>query len=293
MLKSTYAKCFNRKFFFKPSIRKYFSATKFLNDFYIYRKKIDPAFSYELWAIELGFKSKSTLRMISIGERNLSEDFIEIFSSKEKFEQIDKEYFLLLAKLNAAKNIQMKKIYLDRLSEISTYSEQKTEIKNIQLFLSDLNLMRTQVLIAYNDFEATSVNIKKILGLSSNELNKVIHDLESMGLIQSYQSESRPDKIWKTTSKFFSVTDEAYNEAMNLYHFNTTKEASKAIFREEFCQKFKSLSMALSDTDFTELNEMLDLFNNKLKIKYGRGPLQNKRIYKVNLQAYPVSKKLE
>lgn len=277
----------------KPSIRKYFSGSKFLTDYYNYRKQSTDQFSYEVWTIELGLKSKSTLRMIVRGERVITENFVELFSKFEKLDPTDKEYFLVLAKSQNTKNIAMKKFYLDKLAELSICSIPKAEIKNVQLFLSDLNLMKTQVLIAYTDFEATEKNIRHLLDLNKHETQKILKTLEAMGLIQATESEAKEKLVWKTTSKFFSVTDEAHREAMNLYHRSTMHESLKAISLQETYQKFKSLNLALSDSDFIELNEMLSLFSNKLKNKYGDGPLKTKRLFKINLQAYPVSKKLE
>lgn len=277
----------------KPIIRRYFSGIKYLTDYYDYRKKADHFFSYELWAAELGLKSKSTLRMICKGERNISEDFIEIFSAKEKLNSFEKEYFIILSRLQNNKNTQIKKIYLDKLAELSLYSDERAEIKNIQLFLSDLNLMKAQVIIAFIDFEANSNNIKKLLNINSHQFNKIIRTLESMNLIEPYFKETTDEKFWKTTSRFFSVTDEAYLEAMNLYHLNTTKETAHAIVNQDLYKKFKSLNIALSESDFIELNQMMDNFNNKLKVKYGDGPLRGKRLYKINLQAYPVSQKYD
>lgn len=48
----------------QPSIRSYLSANHYLKDYYHYRKNIDGKFSYDVWAKELGLKSRSGVRMV-------------------------------------------------------------------------------------------------------------------------------------------------------------------------------------------------------------------------------------
>jgi hypothetical protein len=76
---------------------------------------------------------------------------------------------------------------------------------------------------------------------------------------------------------------------MRLYHEQTTKEAVEVLRHLEVNQKFKSLNIALSSEDYLEVHAMVDFFINKVKIKYGKSKLKGKKIYKINLQAYPVS----
>ncbi len=42
----------------RPVLRTYLNIVRYLNDYYLYRRRKDPSFSYELWAAELGFKAK-------------------------------------------------------------------------------------------------------------------------------------------------------------------------------------------------------------------------------------------
>lgn len=277
----------------QPQIRRYLTGTQYLNDVFQFKKKNDHSFSYEIWAAQLGFKSKSTLRMICKGERNISDDFVELFSAKERFSIDEKDYFYLLAKIQNCRNSELKKIYLDKLAELSLFSEQKADIKNIQEFLSDVNLMKTLVVIAFDDFEANEKNIRQLFGFTKADYDVIMHKLESMELIQSYLFEGQIDKLWKTTNKYFSVTDEAHDLAMTVYHQQTAREFVDQLKIVDVNRKIKSLNMALSIEDYQELANMMDLFVNKMKNKYGKTQLKGKRLYKINLQAYPVSEEWE
>lgn len=71
----------------KPKVFDYLSGISFLQDYYNYRKRTERLFSFEIWTSELGFKSKSFLKMILSGDRQVTEDFIveyECLSSLKK-----------------------------------------------------------------------------------------------------------------------------------------------------------------------------------------------------------------
>jgi uncharacterized protein (TIGR02147 family) len=283
----------NQKEKFKPRIQTFTSAASYLCAFYDYRKAIESRFSYDLWAQEIGFKSKSTLRSICHGQRNVSLQFVELFSHKEKFSSQEIEYFLLLAKIHNTDNISLKKIYLDKIAEQMDLSHKKTEVKQSLQFLTDPVLSKIQLLISFEDFVASESNLKKLLGLDILKVRRALRLLEELNLTESYFTEDKKEKMWRSRAKYFSVSGEMHREAMNIFHLQTLQEAQQAVKMTTMSKKFKSLFFSLSENDFKDLEDTLSLFSNKLKVKYGNNFIKKKKLYKINFQVYPVTEECD
>ncbi|MBO9668017.1 MAG: DUF4423 domain-containing protein [Bdellovibrio sp.] len=61
----------------KPVVFEYLDAYQYLQDYYAFRKKLDAGFSYESWAVELNFNSRSFLRMMIYGKKKLTDKVVE------------------------------------------------------------------------------------------------------------------------------------------------------------------------------------------------------------------------
>lgn len=277
----------------RPRILTFTSAANYLCAFYEYRKKLDSKFSYEVWAQEIGFKSKSTLRTICNGQRNVSTQFVELFSHKEKLTNKEMEYFFLLAKIHNTQNISLKKMYLDKIAEQMDLSDKKVDVEKSLKFLSDPILSQIQLIISFEDFVSTEMNLKQILNIESSKLREALKTLEELDLIEGYFTENKKEKMWKSKAKYFSVTGEIHQEAMNLFHQQTLREAEQVLKMSSLAKRFKSLFFSLSQDDYKDLEETLDLFSNKLKVKYGNNFLKHKKLYKINFQVYPVTDEYE
>lgn len=277
----------------KRQLKSYLSINEYLIDYYESKKAIDEKFSYEIWATQLNFKSKSSLRMMCIGRRNISDKFIDSFIKEENLSESDSGYFLLLAKLQSAKTAGLKKIYLEKIAELTDISFKKIEIKNASDFLSSPVMVIVQMLTAFTDFNATESSLKKITGLESQKIKTALIKLCELDLIESYSTEVSSEICYRTKAKYFSVSSQLQKEATNIFHLATLKEVEKIIQQDIFDKRIKSLYFSMSKKEYSEFTEMVNQFVNKLKIQYGNEQLKNKKLYKINLQAYPVTDTLE
>jgi uncharacterized protein (TIGR02147 family) len=283
----------NKSQLLKPKIRTYSSAAKYLTDYYNYRKELDAQFSYEIWSHELTFKSRSTLRLICHGLRNVSVAFIDLFKASENLNAKEIEHFLLLAKLQNTQNLTLKKIYLDNIFENLDMSDKKVEIKNSLKFLSNPLLSKIQLLISFSDFVATEENLKNILKISLSKTQKALIELESLKLVESYIPENSHVKLYRSHAHYFSITAATDQQAIDLYHQKSLDEVKTVLQQDVLKKKMKSLLFSLSEDDYEELADTLDSFANKLKVKYGNNFLKHKKLYKINFQAYPVTDEYE
>jgi len=275
-----------------PNINTYISAYKYLSDYYEYRKNLDSKFSYELWSVELGFKSKSSVNMICRGQKIISDSLIQSFSDKVGLNPAQKDYFYLLANYQNAKKPVLKRAYLDKIIEQVDNSVNTTDLKNHIQFLSSPALPILQLLISFKDFKATEAKIKEITGIKSKKLNEHFQVLEKLGLAQKVCVETEKDPVWVSNIKYFKISNKVQNEASNMFHQATTKEALEILNLKEDMRKFKSIFFSMNKENYADLSQDFDDFFAKIKFKYGNDFLLDKQLFKVNLQVYPVTKKL-
>lgn len=276
-----------------PIIQSFMTAHKYLNCYYLYRKKNDSKFSYEIWAAELGFKSKSSMRMMCFGKRNISNLFINRFSKKNSLTEADKDYFYLLAQYQNTKISSLKKIYLDKIIEKCNAQSNFLEIKNYVQFLSSPSLPILQLIISFKDLKASEETLKKVTGLNLKTLASYLKILEDLGFITSFSNESEKTKIWTSRVQNFNIPDKFSDEALKMYHMNTADEAKSILNSQIESKKFKSLFVSLSEQDYKSFTEDVETFISRMMLKYANNFIKNKKLYKANFQVYPVTEKFD
>lgn len=266
-----------------PQIKKYTQLTQYLQDYFDYRKSLDSRFSFDVWAAELGFKSRSYMRMLTRGERTMTPKFIHIFSEKMNFSDSEIHHLTLLASYSKARSESQKKIYQEKLLESIETDENQHGIKDYVQFLSSPNLSVLLLLISFDDVEATNANLRKLLDISAPDLNKNLKILQKLGLIEL------KNKIWVSNYKSFKLEGGTKDKAYHQFHQNTFKEAQEVLNSNEEFKRFRSIYFSLAECDSEGFKSEIENFMTKLKRKYGTNYIQDKRLLKLNLQFYPVS----
>lgn len=85
-----------------PDLFNYIDLHSFLEDYYEFRKKTQPGWSYTVWARGLELKSPSTLIMLVHGQRNPGKELIDRMVKHFRFTRRESEYFRSLAALKKA-----------------------------------------------------------------------------------------------------------------------------------------------------------------------------------------------
>ena len=101
----------------KISIFTYEDFRKFLEDKFNELKAEKPVYSYRYFSKKAGFASPNFLKLVILGERNLTKESIQKFSNALGLNQKEYEYFENLVFLNQSKTMQEKRFYFENLSK--------------------------------------------------------------------------------------------------------------------------------------------------------------------------------
>ena len=163
------------------------------------------------------------------------------------------------------------------------------EVKEYQKFLASPQLAQIFLLLTFDDIEATSAYLQKVTGFSAAKIKQSLALLEKLGMAQT-KKENRL-VIWTASSKSFKISDRTHDKSILSFHKKTLDEAEQALKTNPHFRHFRSVYFGVTDEDIDILKHEFEIFLNKMKKKFGSGSIKNKRLVKLNLNAYPVSHK--
>lgn len=250
------------------SITSYDSASSFLKDYFLQKKKKNSKFSIRSWSSKMGLKSHGALQQIINGKRhlpkrylpqvasslNLSDDELKYLDALLDYEksktQSEKSYFL--KKLEKLKPI----VFEDRFRQINSYQFFKNPLHSILLslmrregFKLDIDKIKNTLCFKVTDYELQDViqrlvdlkliaiNGEKVIVADYHIRNKI--DIPSKAVQRFHQKMSliARDQVVKQ-----SVESREYNSVSFNIKKSSIKEAKKRIrnFMNEFLEDFST-----------------------------------------------------
>lgn len=266
-----------------PQVWHFHKATEFLKAHYDFRKKLDPGFSYDAWSAELGYKSRSFVKMVVSGQRSLTAEFIQNFSESVKFSPEDSYYFTLIVSHEQAESDYERALFLDKIFEHRGQRKHLQILENQDEFLLDVHLPKIFLLLGFKDIQKTPQYLAEIMGGDVSSMQMRLEKLATLGLIV-FQ-----DGQWEPIDESFRVPSKFGNHALQTYHNSSLTEAMAAQKMEKSLRRFRSLLLPLGATEFNDLMTDIEALIGKSIEKYNHKELQNRRLYKMNINIHPVT----
>lgn len=270
-----------------PKIYQFISAITYLTAIYNYRKQENTGFTYESWAAELGFKSRSFLKMIISDERNITPHFINVFSESMNFSLQEKNYFSLIAGFDRCENEEEQKYYLDRIHQIQGQQKDLPILDDYEEFLSSKTLPILLLSLSFKDIDRSVHGISTLLQISTQETLDQLQFLEKMKLAKNEQGQ------WFSTNSSFKIPKKMGCEALKTYHNNSLLQAMAAQELPSDQRTFRSSLIPLSKEDYLNLLQDIEALIHRTLAKYDTDLLTNKQIYRLNINLIPAVSKTE
>ncbi len=282
----------------KPKVYEYLDVGLFLQDYYQYRKAIRQGFSYEKWADELSFKSRSFLRMMVLGKKKLTPNLVEslaqtLFSQKE-----EQEYFFCLVKYSQASGVKERHIFGQKMMQILKNHNQPTLISGDDSFTSDPIYARLLSLFSYPDIEKSLQVLSQLISQDEEITLRALTSLESWGHIKKlaggigHDATAAAELRWASNVGMFKVADNKGSKSIHQFHEKSLKEAIRAFEMPTSVRSYKSLLLPMTSEDFVVFNEMLNEFSKEQMARHNPREYRGKRVYQVNFNIYPVTEEL-
>lgn len=268
-----------------PNIFTYFNYREFLEDFYNEQKLLIKAFSFQYFANKAGFKSKSFIKHVIDGKKNLTTDSIEKLNNVLKLKDKSFSYFADLVAFNQTTSIQQRNFYFEKLSQYNKRSAARTVLNQQYDIYSKWYFNAIRELIITTDFNDDYERLGKMLkpAITATNARDAVKLLLRLGFIK------KKDARYVQCDPVITTGDEVRSLAISNFHIQNLAMAASSIESVESCARdISCLVVGLSDDGFALVKSEIQKFRKKL-LDIAAAETKINRVYHINFQAIPVS----
>ena len=270
-----------------PNIFNYFDYRDYLRDFYSEAKERNKYFSYQLMADKAGFKSKSFIKLVIDGKKNLSQDSLPKINLVLKLNEKAFAYFDDLVSYNHAKSLKMRNYFFERLFLYRKRNPARLIVQNQFEFYSKWYHNSIRELVTFysfnNDYRALA---KMVLPeISARQARESIRLLTRLKMIRKVK------RGYKQTDPLITTGDEVTSLAIQNFHLQNMVLAAQSI---DTCpaqeRDISCLVLGLSRKGFEEVKSETQAFRKKL-LHIAQNDRDVDRVFHINMQLFPTSTK--
>lgn len=269
----------------KPDITTYTNAQHFLLDYYFYRKTLDDQFSYKNWAEEIGIKNRSFLRLMTTGQRSISESTLQQMVGRMGLDNLGQQYFTHLVRKSNARTEKERARYEAALKNLVRLHQNRIEITDTLSFLESPEIPALQVLMTYTDIHRSAASLAALLERSESQVTQWLNTLRNLGL-----AEETNDGQWQTRTQSYHIKDQPGDESLKRYHEKTLQHAIQALETNKDSRRYRTLIMPLDLDQFQEVWAAINDFAVLQLEKYNDQDFSARRLYHLNVNLVPMTK---
>lgn len=268
------------------NIFEYVDLSKFLEDFYLIKKKTSKNFSYKQFAINANV-SPSLLQDIIIGRRSLSEATAKKFSIAMKLNKNESEYFLWVVRFNKAKKSDAKNKAFTEICRCRTQAKMHFLNQDQFDFYSEWYHSAIRLLTTFKNFDESPEWI-------ANALNPKItpkQAKDSLNLLTRLDLIKRNAKgKFKINNKILSTNYELDSLAIRNYNRNMMIMGTESIDSiERTFREISTLQVSISQEGFQEIKERILRLKEEIMEIATNEKADSESIYHMNLQLFPLA----
>lgn len=272
-----------------PNIFGYLNYRDFLRDYYREEKARSPVFSFQYFANKAGFKSKSFLKLVIDGRKNLTGDSLAKMAKAMRLGPKAFSYFEDLVAFNQAESHKLRNLFFEKLMAYNSRSPGRLIHRNQYEFYSKWYHNTIRELVTWEDFrgdyEALAKRVKP--PLSVRQVRQSVALLQKLGLIEKAGDGFRQaDSVITTGDEVASLAVQNFH-LQNLFLAGESLDTVAPPDRDISC-----LVAGLSEKGFRLYKgEIQALRKRLLKIaKEDKGPV---KVYHASFQLFPTSQEKE
>ncbi len=270
-----------------PHISEYLNYREFLRDFFDAKKKVNPSYSYRVFAQKAQLGSSGHLKMVVDGQRNLTQEtlpkYLKALGLKIKKDQ---KLFELLVKYNQCKDPLQK---VDYFNDVMTEKNKKglSQLEKHQFqFVSSWYYIVIYVMVDFPDFQAHPDWIYARLRkkVSRSQIESALEDLQTLGLIE------KTKEGWVQVKGAITVPDDIKSTAIPKYHDSMLSLARQALVDlpvEE--REYNGVTLPIRKSALPYIKERIREFRKEIN-EYASNVSDPNEVYQLNIQLLPMTK---
>lgn len=264
------------------SVYNYSEYRTFLKDTFLFHKEKN-GITFGKFAQQAGIKSRSFLRLVISGKRNLSEESARKVAVGFQLTQKETHGFLTLVRSNQASSISEKQVLWNTFLKNKPKDERFQIIRDSFSYLTKMKIPVLLMILKQTGILKSEEELCKLAGLPSKDLQESLQTLRRLNLVgQGTETTSLGESLLATT-------DDVQDVAIQAFHKNMLKEADSKLELPVDQRFFQSVLFGLNENECSEIKEKVLHFLNDLETTYGGRKVDSERIYAFNLNLIPLT----
>lgn len=269
----------------RPNIFEFLDYRDFLSKMFAYLKFTRRGFSHRLFARQAGFKSSGILTNVICGRKALSVRGAKKTAQGLKLNHSETVFLVDLVLWAHEKKIDRKGMLLERITSNRAFHLMNPLQAAKFKYFSDIRMPLVRELVLAGAKSKNEILKKSRLDLDEEGLSEIIDQLKSLQMIEEKNGE------------FFAIERQAHTEAeapssiIKEYHRKMIHQGIEAMDGiERSLRDIQALTVSLHPDDIAVLKKDLYRFLNHLTSRFEKVSGQDRVVYQVNIQAFPLSK---
>jgi uncharacterized protein (TIGR02147 family) len=271
------------------SIFEYTDYRKYLKDYFQFRKNSGEGYTFRQMSEELGFASPNFFKLVMENKRNLGATALKKTINKLGLKKKEREYFSYLVYFDHAKTTVERNYYFGLIASFRTRSSVAKINADQYDYYSNWYIPVIRELIVGK--KARGLDFKELAGevqpvILPKQAKKAVRILEEMNMIKKDASGRcvQASRLLETEKDIQSLAIRNFNREM-IKRADESIETSSPEEREVSC-----LTVKISESGMKKMKKRIQEFKEELMQIVGDDKDVD-RVYQVNFQLFPVSKK--
>lgn len=266
----------------KPGIYDFTDYRLYLKALFEYEKS-QGLFSYSIFAERAGFLSRSYLRTVISGKRNLTEPAMAKVIVGFNLNMTEAEAFRALVRANQAQTFKEKNYHWENFLKLQPCKSQKQIVDGYEYLSKMINPLLI-VLLKQNHIKKDTAHLMKLTGLPKTEITSALDSLEKLGAIVKSDTDQ-----YEATQFSFTTPGDVSNYAVQKYHATALDQAKEKLHLSPKEREFQSLTMALSEDEFKFLKKKIKNFMDEVEAMFSGPRPKSEKAYVINLNLVPTT----
>ncbi|MEK7393782.1 MAG: TIGR02147 family protein [Fibrobacterota bacterium] len=259
---------------------------EYLKDWIEDRKTRGLVVSYQWLATRMGLKSRSFLRLVSIGEKDLSQAAALKLSQAMGHTAREEEYFVILVALNNSSDLEEKNHHLTRLAKVARPARKTMlSVQQYDLF-NKWFVIPLWELVTLVDFRGDWKYLSQQLDppITPAEAKYAVELLRELGLI-----EPKGD-LYVQKDPTLTTQEELRSQSVRNFQAATMDLAQQALTRHPPIRRhISTLTLGVDETGYLKIVERIRNFREEL-VTIAQQHETVDRVFQFNLQFFPLSR---
>lgn len=259
---------------------------EYLRDWVERERSRRAAFSYQWFANRAGMKSRSFLRLVCIGEKDLSKASALRVAPVVDLEGARAEFFLVLVDLNNAEDPREKALHLERLKRIAPPSRRTIlSVQQYELFENWWMIPLWEVVCAgdwKNDWALLAAQFEP--PITAAEAKHGVELLLELGLLECEEGR------YARRETSLHTQEEVRSRAVRCYQDSLLVKARDALARiPADSRHISTLTLGVDEEGYRRIQERVRAFRAEIvDIAHAQSAVD--RVIQINLQMFPLTK---